>query len=102
MASHTEGEHKRTLDIVQLKHEQEGQSDQIVATVGKQPKQQHGDKHGRFHKHPPQLVVDCRTPFRIVELAIARIDEIKAHEHHHGYNSHDNQEKMEGLNGHRQ
>ena len=74
---------------MQLEHEEEGKPDQIVAAVGEQPKQKHGNEHGRLHEHPSQLVVDGRTPFRVVELAVACVNEKEAHEHHHSHHGHD-------------
>ena len=85
---------------MQLKHEEESQPNQVVATVGEQPQQQHGDEHRRLHEHPTQLVVDGRTPFRVVELAVARINEEEAHEHHHSHHGHDDQEHMKRLYRH--
>ena len=42
LAAHQEREHERTLEVMQLKQEQEGQPHQVHASFGESPQQQHG------------------------------------------------------------
>ena len=94
IAAHPEREHERALDVVQFEKKKEGHAHHVATTVGKEPKQQHGDKHGRLHEYPTQLVVDRWAPFRVVKLAISRIYKEKAHKNNHSHYSHGNQENI--------